>query len=108
MSVTYETKIPSIIRGAERTADQIIRKTAFDILADSQKTVPVAKVDGGTLKNSGHVETGTLRAAITYGAHYAAYVELGTRRMAAQPYLAPAFMRAMPGFRRAMARVMEP
>lgn len=108
MSVTYQTKIPSIRLGAERTADRLIRKVAFDILADSQKTVPVAEKDGGTLKNSGHVETGSLRATIEYSAHYAAYVELGTRRMAARPYLAPAFMRAMPGFRRAMVQVMRP
>ena len=42
------------------------------------------------------------------GAEYGIYVEMGTRHMAAQPYLTPAaeFVRA--GFLRAMRTVVEP
>ncbi|RLE37706.1 HK97 gp10 family phage protein, partial [Candidatus Woesearchaeota archaeon] len=56
------------------------------------------------------VRTGYLRSTIYYErkgkhklivgakAHYAGYVEYGTRKMAAQPYLRPAIARCIPNF----------
>lgn len=45
----------------------------------------------GHLRNSIHVSRVTAReATVTAGADYALYVEMGTRKMAARPYLRPA------------------
>lgn len=52
-----------------------------------------APVDTGTLRRSIglSIEDGGLTADVEATAHYAGYVELGTRFMAAQPYMKPAF-----------------
>lgn len=103
----YTTKIPGILSNAERYADQVIRKGAYDILGRSQSDVPVRT---GNLKTSGHVDTeaGGLRATIGYSAEYAAYVELGTRRMPARPFLRPAFDAVAPQIAKALERVTRP
>ena len=51
-----------------------------------------APVDTGTLRRSIglSIEDGGLTADVEATAHYAGYVELGTRYMAAQPYMKPA------------------
>lgn len=55
------------------------------------KAKMLAPVDTGTLKNSIHVEnTGLGKRIVTDSVEYGVYVELGTSRMAAQPYLVPA------------------
>lgn len=71
--------------------DELLRRIAAAVAEDAQRFVPV---DTGHLRESIHVEdpTGnTIR--VRAGADYAAYVEQGTRHMAAQPYLAPALFR---------------
>lgn len=49
--------------------------------------------DTGTLRRSImlNIKDGGLTADVRATAHYAGYVELGTRFMAAQPYMRPAF-----------------
>ena len=106
--VQYTTKIPSIIREADAKADRVIRKGAFDILAASQQIVPVAKENGGNLKTSGHVETGTLSATIGYSAEYAVYVHEGTHKMSARPFLREPFDRIAPSILRALDVVVKP
>ena len=50
-----------------------------------------APVDTGTLKNTiFSVKAGNLTYKVTAPQHYAIYVEKGTRKMRAQPYLKPA------------------
>lgn len=80
-----------------KQASEIVRKTAFDVLAGASQRVPV---DTGALKNSGHVEDGSsdLEKIVSYPMDYAGYVEYGTVHMAAQPYLTPAIEAARPGF----------
>lgn len=94
-----------MIRNADDIANRIIHKGAMDILAHSQREVPV---DTGNLKNSGHVDTGNLTATIAYGAEYAVYVHEGTRRMAARPFLRSAFDSVAPEIERALRKVVEP
>jgi len=103
--VIYQTKIPGMISKAERYADEVIRKGAHDVLGRSQSAVPVRT---GNLKTSGHVETGHLSATIAYSADYAEYVELGTRRMGARPFLRPAFEQVAPQIIRALHPVLKP
>lgn len=103
MSVAYSTRIPQIVMGAEPIAQQVIYKGAFDILARSRSRVPVRT---GNLKNSSGVELGPLSATIFYGANYAYFVEGGTRKMAPQPYLRPAFDYVAPTIEKALRAVV--
>lgn len=91
---------------AKQRADVAVRKTAFDIQGDAQQLAPV---DTGNLRNSIIVATapGSARAVITPTANYAIYVELGTSRMAAKPFLGPATDRWEPAFHEAMRQVMD-
>lgn len=88
-----------------------IRKTARDIERDAKIMAPV---DTGNLRNSisteitGDGRSGSMTAIIGPTAHYGIYQELGTSRMAAQPYLFPAADRHEPGFIAAMAQAAEP
>ena len=65
---------------------------------DSQKAVPydaVTKHEEGYvhLKDSAEKQVEGLEGEVSYGTDHAWYVEMGTSRMAAQPYLNPAFER---------------
>jgi HK97 gp10 family phage protein len=92
-----------------KRAQVVVRKVARDIAADAKRMAPV---DTGNLKGSiGHSDlrtvgqSGTLSAEIGPTASYGEYVELGTSRMAPQPYMGPAADRHAPGFEQAMAQL---
>jgi HK97 gp10 family phage protein len=98
--------------------EDVLEDIAFNIERQAKALAPVAKsspgITGGTLRNSIHTKTkhkstspgpvlrpnvtvsdmpeagGKVVAVVGSGVEYAAYVELGTSRMAAQPYLGPA------------------
>lgn len=80
---------------APQQASQVIRAAAFETEARAKDLVPV---DTGNLKNSisiGHpsgrdTQPGDLEVQVGPSAEYGAYVEYGTSRMGAQPYLTPA------------------
>ncbi len=55
---------------------------------DARSTVPV---DTGELRDSEYVLFRELEAEVGFDSDHAVYVELGTYKMAAQPYLLPAF-----------------
>lgn len=85
---------------------QIIRKAAFDVEARSKELVPV---DTGALQNSIQSEmTGDLSAVVAVGMEYAPYVEYGTSRSAAQPYLTPAADAVRPGLEAAIQDALKP
>lgn len=89
--------------GVTVRASQAVRKTAADIEARGKANAPV---DTGNLRNSiGTTQHGDLEAEVGPTAHYGAYVEYGTYRMAPQPYLGPAVDAAADGFREACARI---
>lgn len=87
-------------------ASQVVRKVAFDTEADAKKLAPV---DTGNLRNSitTVVSNGGLTAGVVATASYAVYQELGTSRMAPQPFMGPATDRNAPMFHEAMARLAE-
>jgi len=68
-------------------------------------------VDTGYLKNSigssfeGDGRFGEMTGTVTAGAKYARYVEYGTSRMGAQPYMTPAFEATQPEFVQACAQL---
>ncbi len=48
-----------------------------------------------------------MTAEVAPGMNYAAYVEYGTRYMAAQPYMRPAFMQQSERFKADLAKLMK-
>jgi len=78
-------------------AKRIIKSGAFDVQGKAQVNAPV---DTGALKNSIEaVEVEIYTWWVIVGVEYGAFVELGTSRMAAQPYLTPAVSEAMPVYK---------
>jgi len=87
-------KIPQIAASAKPTVDRVLAKTAFDTESLAKVYAPV---DTGNLMNSiaaDKVRDMTWR--VTASAEYAIYVEIGTRRMDADPYLEPALRATWP------------
>lgn len=92
--------------GAKAAA--VFRKTIHDIEADAKTLSPI---DTGALRNSISSDitgsgsftamTGEVGPTVDYGI----WQEIGTSRMAAQPYLAPAFDRRVPGFLEAIVGI---
>lgn len=94
-----------------RLVQTVVRKTARDITADAKALAPV---DTGNLKGSiTHTDLrtvgtgGSVEVEIGPTANYGLFQELGTSRMAPQPFLGPALDRRAPAFEQAMAQVAE-
>lgn len=89
-------------------AAQAIRRTALAIEADAKALAPV---DTGNLRNSissevtGDGRFGAITAEIGPTAEYGIYQEFGTSRMAAQPFLGPAFDRQAPAYAAALSEI---
>ena len=97
------SKLEALSRSAPERVDQAIAKIADDTLAQAQVRCPV---DTGNLKNSLHVEPpkrlGERR--VSDGTEYGVYVELGTSRMSAQPFMLPGVLAAVKGFGAAIGK----
>lgn len=91
-------------RRVERHLEQAVAKTGRDIAADAQASAPV---DTGALRNSISADVGGMEAVIGPTVHYGGYVELGTYKMRAQPYLFPAADRHERPFAEACADAAE-
>ena len=95
VSVSVDTtKLNEIIAKLPGNRDKIVRETAVHILGQARMRTPVGKpkTDGrGHLRDNSNVnmEYGGY-AIVEYYPEYAPYVELGTWKMAARPYLKPA------------------
>lgn len=92
-------------------AQVVVRKSLVDGVAAAKNKVPV---DTGNLKGSiSHSDLRTVGSTGTIGgefgptADYGPYVELGTSRMAPQPYMGPAADLIEPAFEAAMAQLGE-
>jgi len=97
--------LPRIAAQLPEAVSAIIRKAAFDVEANAKAVVPV---DTGKLKNSITCEfPSPTKAIIAPHTDYAAYVEFGTRRQRAKPYMRPAAENVAPAFFAAMQRLEE-
>ncbi len=65
-------------------------KAAAEAVADEAKNM--CPVDTGMLRDSIEVSSEGMNASINAGADYAAFVEFGTCKAAAQPFLVPALL----------------
>nr|DAF00001.1 MAG TPA: putative tail component [Caudoviricetes sp.] len=91
-------------REATQKAQAVVAKAAFDVEARAKSLAPV---DTGALRNSIGTDLGGDRLSAVIGptAAYGIYLELGTRRMAPQPYMGPALDAVEPGFVAAMEQL---
>ena len=88
ISVSVDTsKLDAIIAKLPGNRDKIVKAAAFHILGEARKRAPVAT---GALRDNSEVTDGDGYKNIEFHQEYAAYVELGTHKMAAQPFLTPA------------------
>lgn len=114
MSTTGITEYKTAMRLAATTigarAAAATRKAGADITRDAKTLAPV---DTGNLRASIGMETtgdgraGVMTVAVGPTAAYGAYVEHGTSRMAAQPFLAPATQRHVPGWQAALEHIAK-
>ena len=93
---------------AQRRATTALGKAVKDIEATAKTLAPV---DTGFLRPSISsdvtVQGTTIRGEVGPTANYGAYVEGGTRRQRAQPYLRPATDMIVPRYEDAVAKITE-
>lgn len=109
--ITLKMKIVSsrwgeALESKREAVSQIVRSTAFAIEADAKSRAPV---DTGFLRNSikATIEQGEIVAKVVVGADYGRFVEYGTRRAGAQPFLRPAVEVNKPLYFAALRKVLH-
>jgi HK97 gp10 family phage protein len=87
-------------------AHALVAETIAVIETNANAIVPV---DTGALQASieSHMESDT-HGVVSANTDYAGYVEFGTTRAPAQPYMHPSFDAARPAFDAGLARLLEP
>lgn len=89
MSVKYETKFRKreAIQAVDNAKKKALTSAALLVHGDANLLAPV---DTGNLRASLNYEVSNDFALVGTPVEYAPYVEMGTSRMSAQPYLRPA------------------
>jgi HK97 gp10 family phage protein len=88
MSAEWKSKVGQTIARTRRELAQLVKATAFRLEAGAKMRAPV---DTGFLRNS--IQTtfeSDLSAVVFVAAEYGVYVEFGTSKMRARPFLTPA------------------
>jgi HK97 gp10 family phage protein len=86
-------RLTALIGDLEPTKiQQLLNRAGFEAEGLAKQRAPV---DTGFLRSSLSTKPGPLEVTVGASAKYAPYVELGTRRMNAQPYLGPAVTKAV-------------
>ena len=81
-------ELERLCRELDMNTDQVLRSIAFQVEGEAKNKAPV---DTGALKNSLHTEhKGKNKYLVADAVEYGIYQELGTHKMAAQPFLVPA------------------
>ncbi len=93
-SVSVDTsKLNEIIAKLPGNRDKIVKATAMHVLGEARKRAPVSKSPKqgrGHMRDNSLVVKGAGYTNVEFYAEYAPYVELGTWKMAARPFLKPA------------------
>jgi len=93
-------RLPAVAAKAGPMVAKALAKTAYDTEAEAKSLAPR---DTGYLANSIMAEQiGALKWRVYANADYALWVEVGTRRMDAQPYLEPALRHTWPSLNTAL------
>jgi len=87
------SRIPAIAARTPAVVAAALAKVAHDVELGAKGLAPV---DTGHLRASIAAGGGGMTWRVTAAAAYAIYVELGTRKMSAQPYLVPALRTEWP------------
>ncbi|PZR55226.1 hypothetical protein DNL40_02325 [Xylanimonas oleitrophica] len=86
----------------------VVRKATLDVERDAKTGVPV---DTGnlraTISSDVQATAGSVSGEVGPTANYGLFVELGTSKMAPQPYMGPALDRNAPAFEQAMAQIVD-
>lgn len=83
------TEVTSRGFGISLDTEAALKKAAEAVAAQAREQCPI---DTGALKNSISVSADGNSAVISANTDYAGYVEFGTSKMAAQPFLVPALI----------------
>lgn len=99
-------KLPAIAAAIRPLLVACVKKAAFDIEAEAKTRVPV---DTGATKNSIQAapEGDDLHYQIAPGTEYSIYLEYGTYKMAARPYMQPAADHVGPAFTAAIEAALR-
>lgn len=99
-------KFPEIAAAMPSKTKAVVKKASFDVEGHAKNRVPI---DTGALHDSilTKFENGGLTGIIAPHEDYALFVELGTRRQSAQPYMIPAADAVRPAFIAACKRMLE-
>ena len=103
MRITFD-RFPEILAKFPRATTAAVQKATMDIARLAAMNAPV---DTGYLANSIEGKVTGAGGQVTSSADYWAYVEYGTYKMAAQPFVAPAVEAVGPQFVEAMRRMVE-
>jgi HK97 gp10 family phage protein len=103
--IVQQNRLPTIARELRPRVAAAVRTAAMNIQANAQTTVPV---DTGRLKNSiAARQISEMEWVVGTSVDYALYVEMGTRRTPARPYLRPAAVREAPALRQAVTSIIK-
>ena len=105
-SARVEVALGAVARRAVQRVEDAVMDAVLAIQNDARVRVPV---DTGRLRNSigWEMEADRLAARVGTNVDYAPHVEYGTSRMAAQPYLTPAFFAEVPRFEERLRRALD-
>lgn len=99
-----EAKLKQLMERKQEAIKAAINKAAFDTEALAKANAPV---DTGFMKSSIHAVPGEGESSVNVGASYSWYVELGTHKMKAQPFLFPAYIKNVRVLKEVLRRIME-
>lgn len=92
-------------KGADLSdVSKVIEMNTAELARSAIKSAPV---DTGFLRRSIVPEVSAYKGAVKATAEYSPYIELGTRFMAAQPFIAPAFLTQKIKFLDDLKRLMK-
>lgn len=100
------TRFDNLSRKLEAEVKQSVRKHTYEMEAKAKKNAPY---DTGHLKRSigSQFFNRGLSGEVSTNVHYAIYQEMGTRFMAAQPFMFPAFIVTRAAFMRDLKRIFK-
>jgi HK97 gp10 family phage protein len=101
----WRSNIPRIVARSEKNLAAVVRKAAFSVEAHAKLLAPV---DTGLLRKlTQAMQEGPVTWIVAVGAEYGVYVEFGTSRAPAQPFLTPAFEQVVSEFGGELKKVID-